>query len=166
MPRTASADDRPSRMICPSCFSSRFVTDFKKDGAAFNPHRVTPRAALIGGDGLAGSQAQFPAVQRAGHQIAMHQALRQWPALVRALVAQRKHLATRGAKNGNVAAGRAHHATTQARNFFKRADRLPFSHFCSPVLQSESISYSFFSTPAMRSAHGSRASCNSASRRP
>jgi hypothetical protein len=51
------------------------LSDFKKNRAAFDADRVTAGTTLVGGDGLAGIETQLPAMQGAGHLIAVHHAL-------------------------------------------------------------------------------------------
>jgi hypothetical protein len=56
--------------------------------------RARARAALVGRHRLAVLEADLPAVQRAGHRLAVHDALRQRPALVRAFVVQAEDLSS------------------------------------------------------------------------
>src|SRR3989344_8522549 len=70
----------------------------------------------------------LPVVQRAGDAPAVHDALRQWAALVWTLVTQRKHLVVQRAEHSNIALGGAHDTGTLAGDVFKRADFNPVVH--------------------------------------
>ena len=57
-----------------------------RDAAVLDPHRDRLHRAFVGAERLAGFERDHPIVQRAGHRRAMHDALAQRPALVRAMI--------------------------------------------------------------------------------
>ena len=71
--------------------------------AVLHLDRMLVGAAHVRGDGLAAGQFDLPVVQRTGHPLAVHQALGQRPALVRAAVVEGEHLVVGGAEHGDVA---------------------------------------------------------------
>src|SRR5690606_8801506 len=73
-------------------------------------------------------EADLPAMQRTGDLRAVHDALRQRPALMRTAIIQSKDLIIGVAKHGDIAARAPHHPRPETRNVIHAAYPLPFAH--------------------------------------
>ncbi len=96
--------------------------------AVFYFDRVTSGVSHIRLFGLAVHQADFPAMQGAGHFVTIDDALRQRAAFVRAAVIEREHAVVFGAEHADVDVTMAYNTGTQHRDVVHRADFCP-THF-------------------------------------
>ena len=91
---------------------------------------------------LAVGQTNIPAVQRASHAFAMHQPLRQRPALVRAFIVQCENFVVAGAKDGDIAAFLWPNDTrAERRDVFQLADQFPVTNFLILIFSSFIFAY-------------------------
>ncbi len=133
-------------------------------------------AALVGAGRLAVLEIDDPVVQRAGDLAAVHDAVAQRAALVRAAVLEREHLVARGAEDRDLAARRLDRARAARRDRVQRPDVEPevvgLFHGSSLIRGWSTLAMtggtgastasgmnSCSSRPAARSAHGSLAHC-------
>ncbi len=75
--------------------------------------------------GLAAFQFDDPAMQRTGHALAVHDALCQWAAFVRAAVVQRENVIVLSTKYCNFSSGGGHDAGTLPWNVIQFANLYP-----------------------------------------
>ena len=85
------------------------LADRQPHGAVLAPWPDAKARSPCRGDRPARLRARSPVVQRAGHALAVDDALLKRPALVRAAVVEREDLAVAGAEDRDVAGGGAHH---------------------------------------------------------
>src|SRR6266567_1299704 len=139
------------------------------DAAVFYFDREGPRAAFVGAGGLSVFQVDDPVVQRAGDLAAMHDAVGQGAAFVRAAVLEREHLVACRAEDRDLPARRSDRACAARWDRIQRADVEPEVFFVFHGLAHSAATgstgrigsstasgmNSCSSRPAARSAHGS-----------
>ena len=123
--------------------------------AVDDAHVVRRRRAFVGARGATGLQVDDPVVQRASHARAVHDALRQRAAAMRALIAQRENFARARAEHGDRQAADAHAARAALGQVGHCAQVHP-AH-CTTSCRGSALSGANSSacTPPARSAHGS-----------
>jgi len=95
-------------------------------GAVCDPCRITRRVALVRFHRGARVEPDIPVVQWAGDAVAVNDALRQWPAFVRASVSKCEDAVVGGAKHGDVSAlleRPLDHARAETRHVAQRTNR-------------------------------------------
>src|SRR5262249_47007654 len=108
------------RLAC-SCSWRGGDTHVEVDAAVLELDGEGSRATFVGPGRLAVLEIDHPVVQRARDLAAMHDAVAQRAALVRAAIFHREHLVARGAENGDLTPRRLDRARASRRDGMQRA---------------------------------------------